>query len=473
MNTLLKYSLLLSLPALNNCTTPNEKKTSNEKPNIIFILIDDMSIADLGCYGNDFHETPHIDSLAAQGVKFTNAYASSPVCSPTRASILTGKYPASVHITDWIPGKPSWVSESLLAPDFLHELPQEETTIAEMLKQNGYKTASFGKWHLGDEGSFPQDHGFDLNVAGNESGLPPSYFYPYIDGDFVLPDLHTGGEEGEFLTDRLTQEAMKWVIENKDTSFFLYLPYFTVHIWLETKPELKEKYLEKAQNGTFESLTNPVYAGMVETLDHNIGYIMNTLAEQNLDENTLIVFYSDNGGLHKDESENTPATDNGIFREGKGHLYEGGIRVPLMFYMKNTLKGKTSDEVVTSTDFMPTIAELVGVDAPENEGLSLLPHVLEDESLQERNIYWHYPHYSYQMGEPSGAVRAGKYKLIEFFDDGSTELYDLENDPRETRNLSDSLPETQKDLLNQLKNWQKEVNAEMPTTNPDYIPKSK
>jgi len=467
------WILLISFTGCKNKSTEKQTNKEHKKPNIIFILIDDMSIADLGCYGNDFHETPNIDMLAAQGVKFTNAYASAPVCSPTRASILTGKYPTSVHLTDWITGKPSWQSEALLAPGFLHELPHEEITIAEMLKEKGYTTASFGKWHLGDEGSFPQDHGFDTNVAGNESGLPPSYFYPYIKDDFVLPDLHTGGEEGEFLTDRLTAEAMNWVIENKDSAFFLYLSYFTVHIWLETKPELKEKYLDKAKNGTFKSLTNPVYAGMVESLDENIGYITNILDENNLDENTLVIFYSDNGGLHKDESENTPATDNGIYREGKGHLYEGGIRVPLMFYWKNVIDSRTSDGVVTSTDFMPTIAELIDAEPPENEGISLYTHLFEGSPLEDRSIYWHYPHYSYQLGQPSGAVRAGYYKLIEFFEDGSTELYDLKNDPGESRNLSDSLPEIQKDLLNQLHAWQKQVNAEMPTVNPDYVPESK
>jgi arylsulfatase A-like enzyme len=469
LNIYVSIAILILVTSCNSKDSTNRQE--HKKPNIIFILIDDMSIADLGCYGNDYHETPNIDMLANEGVKFTNAYASAPVCSPTRASILTGKYPASVHITDWITGKPSWQSEALLAPDFLHQLPLEETTIAEMLKENGYTTASFGKWHLGDEGSFPQDHGFDTNVAGNEAGLPPSYFYPYIDGDFVLPDLHTGGEEGEFLTDRLTREAMNWAIAKKDSSFFLYLPYFTVHIWLETKTELKEKYIEKAQADSFKSLTNPVYAGMVETLDHNIGNIINTLEENDLDENTLIIFYSDNGGLHKDESENTPATDNGIFREGKGHLYEGGIRVPLMFYWKNTLKPTISDEVVTSTDFMPTLAEFTGTKSPENEGVSLYQHLTEGSPLDERNIYWHYPHYSYQLGQPSGAIRAGNYKLIEFFEDGSTELYDLENDPGESKNLADSLPEI--DLLEQLHQWQTEAGAEMPTANPDYDPESK
>jgi arylsulfatase A-like enzyme len=209
---------------------------------------------------------------------------------------------------------------------------------------------------------------------------------------------------------------------------------------------------------------------MVETLDHNIGYIVETLEKHELEDNTMIIFYSDNGGLHKDESENTPATDNGIYREGKGHLYEGGIRVPLIFYWKNMIPNRTSDAVVTSTDFLPTVAEMIDTEAPENEGISLFSHLMKNKPLSERSIFWHYPHYSYQLGEPSGAIREGKYKLIEFFEDGRTELYDLKSDPGETRDLSRTLPEVNKSLLDQLHTWQEKVNAEMPTANPDYDP---
>lgn len=456
-------------------TSCKPKQSSNdqesEKPNIIFILIDDMSVADLGCYGNDFHETPNIDSLAKKGVKFTNAYAASPVCSPTRASILTGKYPVTVGITDWITGKPSWENEPLIAPEFAFELADEETTIAEKLKQNDYQTASFGKWHLGGEESLPTHHGFDTNVAGNEAGLPPSYFYPYTEGDFVLPDLHKNGEPGEFLTDRLTSEAMNWIKENPEKPFFLYLSYFTVHIWLETKPELKEKYQQKQAEGDFKSYTNPVYAGMIETLDKNVGYIIDELEALNILENTLIIFYSDNGGLHKDESENTPATDNGIYREGKGHLYEGGIREPLIFYWKNKLqKGVISDAIVTSTDFYPTILDFCGVDysATETEGISFYSHLKHDSATARRNIYWHYPHYSYQLGKPGGAVRAGDFKLIQFYEDSSIELYNLAEDPGETKNIAEENPEKTAQLQNALKNWLKDVNAKMPEKNPNF-----
>ena len=456
-------TFLLVLPVV-SCNTMHASDENNDAaPNIIFILVDDMGIADLGCYGNDFHETPHIDKLADEGIQFINAYASSPVCSPTRASLLTGKNPASLNLTDWIPGKPSWPSEKLMAPEFRHQLPADELTIAEYLKEKGYQTASFGKWHLGGEGSLPTNHGFDINVAGNHAGLPPSYFYPYTKDDFVLPDLNTGGTKGEFLTDRLTDEAMNWVSENKEEPFFLYLPYFTVHIWLETKPELKAKYIEKARQGNYRSLTNPVYAGMVETLDHNVGKIIKTLKDQNLLENTIVVFYSDNGGLHKDESENTPATDNGIYREGKGHLYEGGIREPLIFFQKNRIsEGRKSEAVVTTEDIMPTLIDLCNFEVPPAEGKSFASHLLANEPVETRPVYWHYPHYSYQGGQPSGAIREGDYKLIEFFESNAVELYNLKSDPGEKTNLAADNVAVKNRLLNKLHQWQKDVNAQMP-----------
>ena len=444
MKGLLFQFLSISIFILATSCKPRHlsKDQKKDKPNIIFILV-------------------------------TNAYAAAPVCSPTRASILTGNYPATVGITDWITGKPSWENESLIAPEFSFELAHEDTTIAEKLKQHGYRTTSIGKWHLGGEGSLPTDHGFDTNVAGNEAGLPPSYFYPYTKGDFVLPDLHENGEPGEFLTDRITSEAMNWIKENPDEPFFLYLSYFTVHIWLETKPELKVKYQKKQEERNHKSYSNPVYAGMIETLDKNIGYIINELETMNILENTLIIFYSDNGGLHKDESENTPATDNGIYREGKGHLYEGGIREPLIFYWKGKLrKGIISDAIVTSTDFYPTILDFCGVaySARETEGISLFTHLKHDSALAPRSIYWHYPHYSYQLGKPAGAVRSDDFKLIQFYEDSSIELYNLKEDPGETRNIAKENPEKAAKLQNNLNQWLREVNAKMPEKNPNFKP---
>lgn len=465
-------ALILVLMLLLVCCSSKRplNESDSSPPNIILILVDDMGIADLGCYGNDFHKTPNIDKMAANGIQFMNAYASSPVCSPTRASILTGKYPASLNLTDWIPGKPSWASEKLIAPEFRHTLPQDELTLAEYLKEKGYKTASFGKWHLGGTGSMPTDHGFDINVAGNQAGLPPSYFYPYIKDDFVLPDLNKGGTKGEFLTDRLTSEAMKWVVDHKEEPFFLYLSYFTVHIWLETKQELEEKYLKKAEQGSFNSLTNPVYAGMVETLDHNVGKIMATLENYQID-NTIVVFYSDNGGLHKKESENTPATDNGIYREGKGYLYEGGIREPLIFFDRSRInEGKKSDALISSVDIMPTLIDLCNFEVPDSEGISFASHLINGDLVKKETMYWHYPHYSYQGGRPSGAIREGDYKLIEYFDDGIVELYNIKTDPEERYNLATDKIALKEKMLNKLHQWQKDVNAQMPHINDNYKP---
>ncbi|MFW6351428.1 MAG: sulfatase [Bacteroidota bacterium] len=469
-NLLHKKQLFISVPILfaTSCgISPQNESEEQIMPNILFILTDDLGIHDLGVYGNDFHETPHLDSLANYGVRFTQAYAASPVCSPTRASILTGKNPAELHLTDWIPGKPSWSSEKLLAPEFNHELPSDEKTIASMLKEIGYHTASFGKWHLGDTTSLPTDHGFDINVAGSHSGLPPSYFYPYIKEDFILPDLSTGGVEGEFLTDRLTDEALEWIQEKKDDPFFMFLSYFTPHIWLETKPELLEKYTVKAQYADFNASIDPVYAGMIETLDNNIGKIMEFLQYEDLLENTIVVFYSDNGGVNRDLGLD-PITDNGIFREGKGHLYEGGIRVPLIIYWKDQIEARTSDVPFISMDFVPTFGAMTGNNWDSGEGISFYDYLTQNIVPERNAMHFHYPHYSYQLSTPSGAIRSGDYKLIEFFEDFSTELYHIQKDPAESDDLSKIMPALRDSLQNKLHKWRDEVNAAMPVPNPDY-----
>jgi arylsulfatase A len=468
----IKSGLIITMSLLfaTGCTiSPKNESEKQIQPNILFILTDDLGIHDLGSYGNDYHETPHLDLLAVQGVRFTQAYASSPVCSPTRASILTGKNPAELHLTDWIPGKPSWPNEKLLAPEFNHHLPSDETTIATLLKNLGYHTASFGKWHLGDEGSFPTDHGFDINIAGNHAGLPPSYFYPYIKDDFVLPDLSTGGVEGEFLTDRLTDEALKWVKEKKNENFFLFLSYFTPHIWLETKPELLEKYAQKAKSGIFNASIDPVYAGMIETLDDNIGKIMDFLNKEGLSENTIVIFYSDNGGVNRDIGLD-PITDNGIFREGKGHLYEGGIRVPLIIHWKDKIEPRISDVLFTSMDFVPTFGDMTGQEWETREGVSFYKYLVQHNEPKRDAIFFHYPHYSYQLSTPSGAIRSGDYKLIEFFEDNALELYNLKTDPSESNNLGNTMQPLRDSLKNELHQWRSEVNAAMPTPNPAFDP---
>ncbi len=469
-NQRIKKQLFIGVPMVlaAGCAIFPEKEAEEQiVPNILFILTDDLGINDLGSYGNDYHETPHLDSLASEGVRFTQAYTSSPVCSPTRASILTGKNPAELHLTDWIPGKPSRPSEKLLAPGFNHHLPLDETTLATLLKKLGYHTASFGKWHLGGENSLPTDHGFDVNMAGNHAGLPPSYFYPYIKDDFVLPDLSTGGKEGEFLTDRLTDEALQWIKEKKNEQFFMFLSYFTPHIWLETKPELLEKYTQKAESGEFEASVDPVYAGMIETLDHNIGKIMSFLQKEGLLENTVVVFYSDNGGVNRDLGLD-PITDNGIFREGKGHLYEGGIRVPLILYWKNKIEPRISDVPFTSMDFMPTFGEMTGQQWETREGISFHRYLTQNTKPERNAMFFHYPHYSYQLSTPSGAIRSGDFKLIEFFEDFSVELYNIQEDPSESNNLESTMQTLRDSLKSELHQWREEVNAAMPVPNPDF-----
>jgi len=443
------------------------------QPNIILIVVDDMGWSDLGCYGNDFHETPNIDRLAESGIRFTNAYATCPVCSPTRASILTGKYPVNVDITDWIPGRQFnrglEIDKKLKVPEFSHELRLSEVTLAEKLKQAGYLTAHIGKWHLGGEGYLPLDQGFDLNIAGSQWGSPPSYFYPYGDPEGRhVPHLQEGGEEGEYLTDRLVSEAISFVSDHVDKPFFLYLPFYTVHIPIQGKPEIVRKYEEKATMIT-SRWKNPEYAAMVESLDENVGKLISKLKELNIDDNTFIILTSDNGGLSVFEGKNTPATTNYPLKAGKGYLYEGGIREPLIIWNPDLIRdGNVSDIPVTATDIFPTLLDLVGLPPGNLDGVSLIPVIRGQNLIPERVIYWHYPHYSNQGGTPAGAVRKGKFKLIEFFDDGHLELYDLEKDISETTDIKEKYPGIVRELHTLLKDWQVRTHAKMTEPNPIY-----
>lgn len=428
------------------------------KPNFIFILMDDMGWADLGCYGNTFHETPNIDKLASQGIKFTNAYSACPVCSPTRASILTGKYPARIGLTDWIPGH-NFPWAKLKPPAFHQELPLEEITIAETLKRAGYATANIGKWHLGKEGYYPERHGFDLNFGGTNKGSPPSYFYPYN-----IPTI-SSGKEGEYLTDRLTDEAEKFIEKNKDKPFFLYMPHFAVHTPLQAKNEYVSKYeaKPKPKDGQY----NPVYAAMIQSVDESVGRIMAKLDELGIADNTVVIFNSDNGGYVK-------ATSNAPLRAGKGTLYEGGIRDPLIVRWPGKVKeGSICNEVVTSTDYYRTICEIAGVKPPENQpidGVSIVSLLKQTGGINRKAVYWHYPHYHPGGTSPAGAIRYGDWKLIEYFEDGRIELYNLKDDVGETTDLAAKMPEKAAELRTMLADWRKSVGAAMPTPNPDYDP---
>jgi arylsulfatase A len=444
--------------SLSQAASVSAGPSGGRKPNFVFILIDDLGWTDLTCYGSAFYETPNTDRLAAQGMKFTDAYAACPVCSPTRASILTGKYPARLHLTDWIPGH-SRPYAKLRVPQFNQQLPLKEVTIAEALKAAGYVSASFGKWHLGGKSFYPENQGFDLNFGGDHRGQPPSYFYPYR-----IPNVLTG-QDGEYLTDRLTDEAEGFIEKNKDRLFFLYLSHYAVHTPLQAKPEMIAKYREKLKpDGTQK---NPTYAAMIQSVDESVGRVLRKLDELKLADNTVVIFMSDNGGL-------IPVTSNHPLRAGKGTMYEGGIREPMIIRWPRVVEpGNSCSVPVTSVDFYPTILEIAGItDAVvENvDGVSLVPLLKRTRPLQREAIFWHYPHYHPGGATPCGAVRQGDFKLIEFYEDDRLELYDLKRDLGERNNLAAKTPEMARRLHQTLRGWRQAVNAQMPTPNPDHDP---
>jgi len=442
-------------------------------PNIVFIVADDLGWADLGAYGSSFHQTPRLDRLAREGLRFTNAYAACPVCSPTRAALLTGRYPPRVGITDYIGGQR--VGRLKPAP-YLDHLPLKEMTVADAFKDAGYATAFMGKWHLGGTNFYPTQHGFDVNIAGSAQGHPPSYFSPY-----KIPTL-SDGPPGEYLTDRLTDEAVRFITTNRSRPFLLWLSHYAVHTPLQAKPELLEKYhaalaqLPPAGDAEFRVEGDrrdrrlqrvPVYAAMLESLDQSVGRVMDALAQSGLDERTIIVFTSDNGGLST--SEGSP-TSNAPLRAGKGWLYEGGVRVPLLVKWPGVTKpGATTGTPAISTDIFPTLLEAAGLPARPRahvDGVSLVP-VLRGGQLPARPFFWHYPHYGNQGGAPAGGVREGDWKLIEWFEDNRVELFNLKTDFGEQNNLAVKEPEKVKALHAQLAQWRKNVGARMPTPNPD------
>ena len=428
-------------------------------PNIVFILADDLGWTDLGCFGSTFYQTPHIDRLAQQGMRFTSAYAACPVCSPTRAAIMTGKYPARLHVTDWIPGRvPPGLK--MRPPDWTPHLRLEETTIAEVLGSAGYATASIGKWHLGDEEYYPEKQGFDVNFGGCHLGSPPNYFYPY-----KIPNIRSG-KPGEYLTDRLTDEALAFVERSRTKPFFLYLAHYAVHTPLEAKEEIAKRYQQRVRAG--QSHSHPVYAAMVESLDDSVGRILRKLDELRLAENTVVIFTSDNGGV----VGRRHITSNEPLREEKATLYEGGIRVPLVIRWPGKVKaGSVCDTPVHSIDHFATMAEVAGVTAPPNDGVSLTPLLKQQGKLQREAIYWHYPHYNFHQPliptRPCGAIRKGDYKLIEFYEDGHTELFDIGKDIGERKGLARSMKVKAAELKRDLAAWREAVGAQMPVATPD------
>ncbi len=446
------------------------------QPNVVLIVIDDLGWADLSCYGSKLHKTPQIDKLAAGGMRFTQAYAACPVCSPTRAAIMTGKWPARLHLTDWLPGRGNQPGQKLARPQIRQALPLEEVTLAEMFRAAGYATASIGKWHLGGAGFGPREQGFALNIAGDQGGSPPGYFAPNLRTNAKgkttgrrLVGLENAAD-GSYLTDLLNAAAIQFIEQQKDRPFFLYLPHYTVHIPLQAKQELITKY---PPAGEFRGQqNNPVYAAMLESLDDGIGRILARLDELKLAENTIVIFTSDNGGLATLEGANTPATSNAPLREGKGHLYEGGIRVPLIVRWPATIaSGGTSDELASSVDLLPTLAELCGIQIEQAvDGASIAPLLKGTGKPQRAALYWHYPHYSNQLSKPGGAIRTGDWKLIEFYENGRRELFNVGTDMRESRNLAAQEPARVEELAQLLDDWRKAVGAQRMTPNPNYAP---
>jgi arylsulfatase A len=516
-------ALVVTLPvsALIAAAGPAQAVES-KKPNVIFFLVDDLGWSDVGCFGSTFYETPNIDKLAEQGVKFTDAYAACHVCSPTRASIMTGKYPATLNLTDWISGRGNTRFQVLLNAEKTVNLPAEETTIAEVLKGLGYETALFGKWHLGKD-TDPTEHGFDIHephsVNSNLGGR-----------GYLKPGKIPGLDKGDYVTDRLAELAAQYIDENKDKPFFLYMAHFSVHDPIQGRPDLVEKYKKKLasmppQSGpdyilegnpdsptypsraeldellelpeyadTYKSYPNDLVkvkqkqdnvqlAGMVESVDQSLGTLMAKLKEHGIEDNTIVIFMSDNGGMSamngtpksttvpKERLNRVTSSSNLPLRGAKGWLYEGGIRVPLIVkWPHHGQIGTVCDEPVISTDFFPTILEMVGVEnmTKDIDGKSFT-RLVRGEEMDRGPIYWHFPHYSnHGMQSPGGAIRDGDYKLLEYFENGTVQLFNLVNDIGEQNDLSKIEVDKTKELTAKLHQWRKEVDAQMMKPNPNY-----
>ena len=442
---------------------------AQEKPNVVLIVADDLGWADLGCYGSKFYKTPNLDKLASQGKRFTQAYSASPVCSPTRSALMTGKHPARLHLTDWLPGRTDRPAQKLLRPTIRQALPLEEITIAERLKGLGYSTGLIGKWHLGGNGFEPTKQGFDVNIAGDETGTALSYFAPFHRGLRTMPGLRDA-PEGQYLTDRLAIEAERFIDAHKARPFFLYLPHYAPHIPLTAKPDKIAKY-PKWDGTPHGRQENPYYAAMLESLDDAVGKVLDALDRNGLADKTIVIFTSDNGGLAIREGANTPPTINSPLREGKGWVYEGGLRVPLIVRWPGKIAPGVETTPAWAADLPVTLAELCGASKAEGlDGVSLAGLLTKGQALEPRTLYWHYPHYSNQLARPAGAIRDGDWKLAEFFENGRLELFNLTRDASESNNLADKNPDKVKELAAKLTSWRASVDAQMPTPNPDYSP---
>ena len=462
-------------------------QTATAKPNVVFILVDDMGWMDLSCQGSDYFQTPNIDKLAAQGTRFTNAYAACSVCSPTRASVITGRWPGRLGVTDWIRarfqrGGVGEVTENpteyvgskrlrMLCPPNPYFMEHSEVTMAELLKQRGYKTCFIGKWHLGDPAWYPPSQGFDINIGGCDIGQPPNYFDPYHHPKYSLDNQLEPRKKGEFLTHREGFEAAKFISENSggknkganNNPFLLYYCPYAVHTPIQAIQEVAEKYKRDGK-----SASNAKYAAMVESVDDAVGMIIKAIDDAGIANDTMIIFTSDNGGL-KGPTDNTP------LRSGKGYAYEGGIRVPAIAYWPGVIPaGVESNQPISSVDYLPTICEATETPLPTDttiDGLSLMSHLKSGgkETLNRDAIYWHFPHYRHPPG-PYSIIRSGDWKLIRWYH-GINELYNLADDLGEKNDLSEKIPEKVSELDAKLTAELKRVGAKLPRPNPNYVAK--
>ncbi len=474
------HRILFGLTISIGCLSPESQCLYAAKHNILFILADDLGWKDLSNEGSSFYESPNIDRIAREGMKFTRGYATCQVCSPSRASIMTGKYPARLNITDWIGAGQGtqWKRNTKLLPaHYDHHLDLNEVTMAEAFRDAGYSTFFAGKWHLGGEGSYPEDHGFDINVGGHHRGSPPGgFFSPYSN-----PKMESG-PAGEYLPLRLGKETVKFIESHKDRPFFAYLSFYMVHAPLQTTQPLWSKYREKASNQPVpenrfiidrtspvrQVQDHPVYAGMVEAMDTAVGLVMDTLDRLGLEKNTIVVFTSDNGGVSAGDGK---ATSNLPLRGGKGRQWEGGIREPYYIKWPGVVKpGSLSAVPAIGTDFFPTLLEMTGLSPrPEQhvDGISLVP-VLKGGTIPDRPLFWHYPHYGNQGGEPSSIIRSGDWKLIYYHEEGRRELYHLPDDRGEQNNLAAKETKRTHEMFERLVGWLQETDARFPFQNPNY-----
>jgi len=488
MTNKIQIFIFITVVFIAGCMRKSEDaSTSPSKPNFLFILADDYGYHDSGVMGSKYYETPNIDRLANEGMIFTDGYATCQVCSPSRASIMLGTFPARHGITDWIGAKTGkdWRKagrfNQLLPPEYVHKLPSEAVTLPEALKEGGYKTFFAGKWHLGDSTSWPEDHGFDINKGGWDAGSPSGgYFSPYTN-----PNLENR-QDGENLSMRLAAETVEFMKANNPKvtgqPFFAYLAFYAVHGPIQTTQEKWTKYRQKAEAagiaekgfemGHFLPIRqvqdNPVYAGLVEQMDDAVGEVLKAVDELGIEDNTVIVFTSDNGGVAAGDAF---ATSNLPLRAGKGYQFEGGIREPYFMIVPGITKGgERNSTPVTGTDFYPTILELAGLDLKPGQhidGKSLVP-ALKGGTMAERSLIWHYPHYGNQGGEPSSIIREGDWKLIHYYEDGRQELYNLKNDLSETSNLADEHMDRVNTMSKKLFMMLDEMGARYPTKDPEW-----